>query len=142
MCLVFSCWFLYRVLYASPTILKTSLCVSCVFSKDFPGMRIGPEPTTDRFVSIFHGTGIRDKTRHDETKTRQDKTRHGKARQGKTRQRQDKARQETRQDKTRQDKARQDNTRQDNTRQHKTTQDNTRQNTTCVRVRARVRPRP
>ena len=26
-----------------------------LLEKDFPGMRIGPEPTTDRFLAIMHG---------------------------------------------------------------------------------------
>ncbi|VDN31371.1 unnamed protein product [Cylicostephanus goldi] len=26
-----------------------------VFFKDFPGIRIGPEPTTDRFIAVMHG---------------------------------------------------------------------------------------
>lgn len=28
-----------------------------LLGEDFPGMRIGPEPTTDRFTAIFHGVG-------------------------------------------------------------------------------------
>ena len=26
-----------------------------LLERDFPGMRIGPEPTTDRFIAIMHG---------------------------------------------------------------------------------------
>jgi len=34
--------------------------VKFLLERDFPGMRIGPEPTTDKFVAIVHG--IRDRT--------------------------------------------------------------------------------
>lgn len=33
---------------------KTSF-IRYLLEKDFPGMRIGPEPTTDRFVAVMHG---------------------------------------------------------------------------------------
>jgi GTPase SAR1 family protein len=33
---------------------KTSF-IRYLLEKDFPGMRVGPEPTTDRFVAVMHG---------------------------------------------------------------------------------------
>ena len=33
---------------------KTSF-IRYLLERDFPGMRIGPEPTTDRFVAVMHG---------------------------------------------------------------------------------------
>lgn len=32
---------------------KTSF-IQSLLGRDFPGMRIGPEPTTDRFVAVMH----------------------------------------------------------------------------------------
>lgn len=37
---------------------KTSF-IKYILQRDFPGIRIGPEPTTDRFVAIMHGTDER-----------------------------------------------------------------------------------
>lgn len=37
---------------------KTSF-IKYVLQRDFPGIRIGPEPTTDRFVAIMHGSDER-----------------------------------------------------------------------------------
>ena len=35
------------------------LCVRYLLERDFPGAHIGPEPTTDRFVAVMHGSDER-----------------------------------------------------------------------------------
>ena len=43
------------LLLGSYSVGKTSF-VKYLVGRDFPGIRIGPEPTTDRFVAVMHGT--------------------------------------------------------------------------------------
>lgn len=47
-------WFLIFFLFGKYSVGKTSF-IQWLLKRNFPGMRIGPEPTTDRFVAIMHG---------------------------------------------------------------------------------------
>ena len=44
-----------RVLLLGQYSVGTTSFIRYLLGRDFPGIRIGPEPTTDRFVSIMHG---------------------------------------------------------------------------------------
>lgn len=39
----------------SLTLRHTIFPCSYLLEQDFPGMRIGPEPTTDSFIAVMHG---------------------------------------------------------------------------------------
>lgn len=38
-----------------PVLCPCCLLNSYLLEQDFPGMRIGPEPTTDSFIAVMHG---------------------------------------------------------------------------------------
>lgn len=39
----------------SPYLTTVHLSARYLLEQDFPGMRIGPEPTTDSFIAVMHG---------------------------------------------------------------------------------------
>lgn len=48
-------WF--HTLFLLFTLNTATSCLTCSYllEQDFPGMRIGPEPTTDSFIAVMHG---------------------------------------------------------------------------------------
>ncbi|KPP78430.1 hypothetical protein Z043_102070, partial [Scleropages formosus] len=38
-----------------PELFQTTTFIRHIMEQDFPGMRIGPEPTTDSFIAVMHG---------------------------------------------------------------------------------------
>lgn len=43
------------VLLVGPYSVGKTSFIKYILGRDFPGQRIGPEPTTDRFMSIMYG---------------------------------------------------------------------------------------